>query len=93
MKHIDESLSLVLPRCLIDYTEWEPDERTWEEWRRFEVFYGRPLTVRERLMCLPADVLVGLARNGAFDILDVFLLKAAHARESVARLDLLSEVG
>lgn len=78
------------PRCLLEWTEWVPTEQVHAEWAAFERLYGRPLSVRERLMCVPHEVLIEIGtRSGQADVLDVFLLKACHAAESVRRLERL----
>lgn len=80
-----------IPLVLLECSDWVADEETLLEWKRFEAFYGRALTVTERMMCLPGDVLVALAVNAAgtrfrFSAMDAYLLKLMHARESVSRL-------
>lgn len=84
-----------LPLVLLECSEWVADDATLTEWERFESFYGRPLTLVERMMCLPPDVLADLARNAfgtrfKFDMLDAYLLVAMHAAESCRRLSLVA---
>lgn len=80
-----------LPKALLDFSDWLPSDETLTEFDRFEKFYGRPLTARESLMCIPYEVLMEISRNsnGAIDALDVFLLKAAHFAESRRRITMI----